>query len=47
MDNQESQNRVEALAAAVRHKLRKDTSDDVVKSAEKYFEFLQGDTKEK
>lgn len=35
-------NRVEALNNAVRHRLREDSADDVVKSAQKYFEFLQG-----
>ena len=38
----EEQNRVEALANAVRHRLKEETSGDVVKSAQKYFEFLQG-----
>lgn len=38
----EELNRVEALANAVRHRLREETADDVVKSAQKYFEFLQG-----
>ena len=36
------QNRVEALANAVRHRLKEETADDVVKTAEKYFQFLQG-----
>jgi hypothetical protein len=40
--NVERLNRVEALANAVRHRLREETADDVVKSAQKYFEFLQG-----
>ena len=39
----ERQNRVEALANAVRHRLRGEDADDVVVSAQKYFEFLQGD----
>jgi len=38
------QNRVEALANAVRHRLREEDADAVVVSAQKYFEFLQGDT---
>jgi hypothetical protein len=38
----EELNRVEALANAVRHRLKEETADDVVKSAEKYFAFLQG-----
>lgn len=37
-------NRVEALANAVRHRLKEETADDVVKSAQKYFEFLNGTT---
>lgn len=39
--NVERLNRVEALNNAVRHRLREETADDVVKSAQKYFEFLQ------
>ncbi len=38
----EQKNRIEALSNAVRHRLREETADDIVKSAEKYFEFLQG-----
>lgn len=38
-------NRVEALANAVRHRLKEETADDVVKSAEKYYAFLQGNKK--
>ena len=45
MDETEQQNRVEALANAVRHRLREETAEDIVKSAEKYYEFLQGDDK--
>lgn len=45
MDDKEQQNRIEALANAVRHRLKEETADDVVKSAEKYFQFLQGKTK--
>ena len=41
MENQENQNRIEALSNAVRHRLKEETADDIVKSAEKYFEFLQ------
>ncbi len=37
------QNRIEALANAVRHRLKEETPEDIVKSAQKYFEFLQGD----
>jgi hypothetical protein len=40
--NVERLNRVEALANAVRHRLREENADDVVKSAQKYFDFLQG-----
>lgn len=40
--DREHQNRVEALANAVRHRLREETPEDIVKSAEKYFQFLQG-----
>ena len=42
MEDREHQNRVEALANAVRHRLKEETADDIVKSAEKYFKFLQG-----
>jgi len=42
MDDRENQHRIEALANAVRHRLKEETADDIVKSAEKYFEFLQG-----
>jgi len=41
----EGQLRIEALQNAVRHRLKEETSDDVVKSAEKYFAFLQGAAK--
>lgn len=40
--NVERLNRVEALNNAVRHRLKEEAADDVVKSAEKYFAFLQG-----
>jgi len=39
----EQQNRTEALQNAVRHRLKEETPDKVVESAEKYFKFLQGD----
>ena len=45
MDEREQQNRIEALANAVRHRLKEETADDIVESAEKYYEFLQGDDK--
>jgi hypothetical protein len=41
----EGQLRIEALQNAVRHRLKEETPDDVVKSAAKYFEFLRGGTK--
>ncbi len=44
MDNQESQNRIEALRNAVQHKLRGATADDIAESAEKFFAFLQGNS---
>ncbi len=37
------QNRIEALANAVRHRMKEETPEDIVKSAQKYLEFLQGD----
>lgn len=43
----EEMNRVEALQNAVRHRIKEEKADDVVKSAEKYFAFLQGKTAEK
>lgn len=39
----EQQNRIEALNNAVRHRLKEEKADDIVKSAEKYFKFLQGE----
>jgi len=42
MEEREHQNRAEALAHAVRHRLKEESSDDIVRSAEKYFAFLQG-----
>ena len=45
MDEREQQNRIEALENAVRHRLKEETADDIVKTAEKYYEFLQGDDK--
>ena len=35
-------NRIEALANAVRHRLKEETPEQVVQAAQKYFEFLQG-----
>lgn len=34
--------RIEALQNAVRHRLREETPEQVVRAAEKYFAFLQG-----
>ncbi|KKM94995.1 hypothetical protein LCGC14_1192580 [marine sediment metagenome] len=44
-DETENKNRIEALANAVRHRLKDETADDIVESAKKYFKFLQGDDK--
>ena len=38
----EQQFRLEALANAVRHRVKEETADDVVKSAQKYYDFLRG-----
>lgn len=46
MDEVEQQNRVEALNSAVRHRIKEETADDIVKSAQKYFNFLQGEPDE-
>lgn len=40
--NVERLNRVEALNNAVRHRLKEESADDVVNSAQKYYEFLRG-----
>jgi hypothetical protein len=34
--------RMNAMDNAVRHRLKEETADDVVKSAKKYLDFLQG-----
>ena len=49
LDNQEAErlNRIEALANAVRHRLREESPDEVVLAAQKYFNFLQGKLSEK
>lgn len=44
MESKERENRVEALREASRHRLAKETGEDVVKNAEKYFKFLKGDS---
>jgi len=46
MDENEKEYRIEALREACRHRLAKETADDIVSNAQKYFEFLQGDTKD-
>ena len=48
MNEQEQNNRVEALSCAVRHRLKDESPDDCVEAAQKYFDFLQGgeDSKE-
>lgn len=38
-------NRIEALANAVRHRLKEETPEQVVAAAERYFAFLQGTPK--
>ena len=45
-NDREHQNRIEALANAVRHRLKEESADDIVKSAEKYFQFLEGNSKD-
>lgn len=40
----EQMDRLEALNNAVRHRLKEESPDDVVSSARKYFDFLQGKT---
>jgi len=42
-DDNKQQNRTEALQNAVRHRLKDEKADDVVRSAEKYFKFLEGE----
>lgn len=42
MEEEEHRDRFEALNNAVRHRLKEEKADDVVKSAEKYLAFLQG-----
>ena len=46
MDDQDQQKRVEALANAVRHRLKEESARDIVKSAGQYFKFLQGSSGE-
>jgi hypothetical protein len=49
LEKQEAErlNRIEALANAVRHRLREESPDEVVIAAQKYFTFLQGNQLEK
>ena len=42
MDENEKENRVEALHEAARHRLADEKASDVVSNAERYFAFLQG-----
>ena len=46
MKGNQHQDRIEALANAVRHRLKEESADDIVKSARKYYEFLQGEESE-
>ncbi len=41
MNERETNNRIEALREAARHRLAAETAVDIVANAEKYFEFLQ------
>ena len=45
MEEQVRENRLEALHEAARHRLADEKATNVVENAEKYFKFLQGDTK--
>lgn len=45
MEEREQENRSEALGHAVRHKIGTERADEVIRSAEKYFKFLQGGDK--
>jgi len=42
MEDKEKDDRVDALHEACRHRLAKETANDIVSNAQKYFEFLQG-----
>lgn len=46
MEVKESELRQAALNEAARHRLGNESADDVVKNAQKYFEFLRGEKKE-
>ncbi len=43
MNEEERENRVDALHEAARHRLANEKAADVVSNATKYFEFLQGE----
>ena len=43
MDENEKEYRIEALREACRHRLAKETADDIVSNAQKYFKFLTKD----
>ena len=42
MEKDEKEDRLAALNEAARHRLGNETADDIVKNAQKYFEFLRG-----
>jgi hypothetical protein len=42
----EQLDRMEALSQAVRHKTSKESADEIVRTAQKYFEFLQRKTEQ-
>ena len=46
MDEQEKTDRLTALNEACRHRLANEKAGDIVANAQKYLEFLRGDTQE-
>lgn len=46
MEKEEREDRIAALNEAARHRLGSEDADQIVKNAEKYFAFLQGEEKE-
>ncbi len=46
ISEREQQNRDDALLRALSYKSGNDTADDILKDAEKYLEFLQGNDEE-
>lgn len=44
MESKERDDRLEALHEAARHRLAEETAEDVVKNAEAYYKFLQGES---